>query len=100
MWKKVIDKDKIISNNFYAKHVNDYNSCKTCYIKYLCGGSCFAIKYLENGNTDTVSEYLCKYYKIYWDNLIRMYIEIYPFITDNNNLNHIPYEQNNAISCI
>jgi len=97
--EKGIDKDKIISNNLYAKHVNDYNNCKTCHIKYLCGGGCFAIKYIENGNTDTVSDYLCKYYKIYWDNLIRMYIEIYPFITDINNLNHIEYEQNNTISC-
>ena len=34
---------------FYAEHV-DKTSCKDCWLKYYCGGGCFALAYLVNGD--------------------------------------------------
>lgn len=78
---------KIKTYEWYAKKVDSYNACKDCWMKHLCSGSCFAIKWLENNNTNNPSEYLYKSYDIYWSAIIRLYIQIYPTISDNQNLN-------------
>jgi len=82
-----IDYEKIIKNNWYAKPVDNYSTCKVCWMKYLCSGSCFAIKWLENKNTEKPSDYLCKTYNIYWSAIIELYIHIYPVIISGNNIN-------------
>ncbi len=82
-----IDYDKIIENKWYAQPVDNYETCRDCWMKYLCSGSCFAIKWLENNNTETPSEYLCKTYDIYWSAIIKLYILIYPDIIEGKNVN-------------
>ena len=82
-----IDYKKIMDNSWYAKPVDSYPTCKKCWMKYLCSGSCFAIKWLENKNTDTPSNYLCKTYDIYWKAIITLYIQIYPSIVSGSNVN-------------
>lgn len=82
-----IEYDKIIDNGWYAKPVDSYPICKKCWMKYLCSGSCFAIKWLVNKNTDLPSKFLCKTYDIYWKAIITLYIQVYPFIINGNNVN-------------
>lgn len=84
-----IDYEKIIQNKFYAKFVDNYPTCTVCWMKYLCSGSCFAIKWLENKSTDEPSEYLCKTYNIYWSAIIKLYIQLYPMIINGKNINFI-----------
>lgn len=82
-----INYDKIIENKWYAQPVDKYESCKNCWMKYLCSGSCFAIKWLENKNTEIPSKYLCKTYDIYWRAIIKLYILNYPDIIEGKNVN-------------
>ncbi len=82
-----IDYEKIIENNWYAKPVDNYSTCKVCWMKYLCSGSCFAIKWIENKNTEEPSNYLCKTYNIYWSAIIKLYTQIQPIIISGNNIN-------------
>lgn len=84
-----IDYEKIISKKWYAKPVDSYMSCKECWMKYLCSGSCFAIKWLENQDTDIPSKYLCETYNIYWTAIVELYIQLYPVIINGNNINFI-----------
>lgn len=53
-------------------------------MKYLCSGSCFAVKWLVNKNTDNPSEYLCETYNIYWKAIITLYIQISSFVNEDN----------------
>ncbi len=89
---KGIDYEKIIANDWYAKPVDSYEACKNCWMKYLCSGSCFAIKWLENKNTNEPSEYLCKTYNIYWSAIIKLYIQLYPVIISGENINFLEDE--------
>ncbi|WP_421920092.1 radical SAM protein [Marinifilum sp.] len=89
---KGIDYEKIIANDWYAKPVDSYEACKDCWMKYLCCGSCFAIKWLENKNTNQPSEYLCKTYDIYWKSIIKLYIQLYPVIISGENINFLENE--------
>ncbi len=82
-----INYDKIIENKWYAQPVDNYETCRDCWMKYLCSGSCFAIKWLENNNTEIPSKYLCKTYDIYWRAIIKLYILIYPDIIEGKNVN-------------
>jgi len=95
-----IIKEKVIDLKLFAKDVNHYEKCADCIIKHLCGGGCLAIKWIEHKNTDIVSDYICKYYKIYWHNLIRLYISVYEFITDKNNINCIINENKTNNNCV
>jgi radical SAM protein with 4Fe4S-binding SPASM domain len=82
-----IDYEKIIEKGWYAKHVNTYKACENCWLKYLCSGSCLAIKWLENGNTDTPSKYLCSVYDIYYTAIVKLYIQLHSVITSGTNFN-------------
>lgn len=82
-----VDYQKIINDQWYAKPVNDYPVCKKCWMKYLCSGSCFAIKWLENKDTNIPSSYLCKTYNIYWKAIITLYVQVYPAIINGKNIN-------------
>jgi len=84
-----IDFKTIIEKERYAKNIDEYPACKECWLKYICGGGCFAIKWIVNGNTTEPHQYLCKYLDMYWKNIIRLYIETYKFITDEKNINNI-----------
>ncbi|NVO12102.1 MAG: radical SAM protein [Bacteroidales bacterium] len=95
-----IDYDKIVKNNWYAKPVDNYSTCKVCWMKYLCAGSCFAIKWLENKNTEEPSEYLCKTYNIYWSAIIKLYTQLYPVIISGNNINFNDKNSENQVHYI
>jgi len=84
-----IDFSQIKKLNLYAKHVKEYKDCNDCYIRYLCGGGCFALRWIENKNTDKMSQYMCRYFKIYWYNIIKLYIRTFPKLTDQSNKNYI-----------
>jgi len=84
-----VNYEKIMKMKWYAQSVNKYEACKNCWMKYLCAGSCFAIKWLENNNTEAPSSYLCKTYDIYWRAIIKLYIKVYPEIISNKNINFI-----------
>jgi len=88
-----IDYDKIIENSWYAKPVDEYPACKDCWLKHICSGSCFAIKWLENKDTNKPSDYLCKTYNIYWSSIIKLYIQIHSEIVSGNNINFIEWER-------
>ena len=82
-----INAEKVINNEYYAKPVDCYLQCRECWMKHLCSGSCFAVKWLENKDTNKPSEYLCKTYNVYWTSIIRLYIQIYHIIISGNNIN-------------
>ncbi|WP_418500652.1 radical SAM protein [Culturomica massiliensis] len=90
---KGIDYDKIIKNEFYAKPVDEYTACKNCWMKYLCSGSCFALKWLENKDTTQPSDYLCKSYDIYWSAIIKLYTMVFSSISSGKNVNFISLEK-------
>jgi uncharacterized protein len=74
---------------WYAKNVCDYKPCNVCWVRHLCGGSCFSIKNLINGNPDIPYSFLCKWYIIYFSNIIRLYIKTYNSLTNEKNINCI-----------
>lgn len=59
-----------------SPYVNTLESCKDCWVKYLCSGSCFAEKYTENKNIYTPLEYRCKLKKIRWNKFLILYQKI------------------------
>ena len=81
--------EKATRNDWFAKYVGHYDRCKNCWLRHLCGGACFALKWLVHNNTYFPYEYLCKYYDIYWSIIIRLYISTYNQITDEANINTI-----------
>ncbi len=89
---KGIDYDSVQRNKFYAQPVNNYSACKVCWVKYLCAGSCFAENWLEKGNTEQQSDYLCKGYDIYWSAIIKLYTQVYPVIISGRNVNFLENE--------
>lgn len=80
-----IDYEKIKAKSLYPKNVNAYMSCKNCWLRHLCSGSCIAVKWLESRDTNITSKYLCAINNLYWDFVIRLYINIYPYIKNNIN---------------
>lgn len=89
---KGINYESILKNKFYAQPVDNYTRCKTCWMKYLCSGSCFAEKWLENKNTEEPSEYLCKGFDIYWSAIIKLYTQVHPVIIGGRNVNFLEKE--------
>lgn len=82
-----IDYDKIRNEGFYSKNVNQNNTCRECWAKYLCGGGCFALNKLKMGDTSIPYKYLCDVLKIYWEELIKLYIQVHPDIVSGKNVN-------------
>lgn len=53
--------------------VDNIEGCKTCPIKYICGGSCRARSYYEGGRIDSASDF-CKYEReAFYDGIIEIY---------------------------
>lgn len=84
---KGIDYEKIIKEGHYPKNVNEYEACRSCWMKYLCSGSCIAFKWIESKNTDIPSSYICKMNDAYWKGIIKLYINVYPIIKAGDNPN-------------
>lgn len=82
-----IDYEKIIKGEHYPKNVNEYETCRSCWMKYLCSGSCIAFKWIESKNTNIPSSYICKMNDAYWTNIIKLYISVYPIIKAGENTN-------------
>lgn len=80
-----IDYEKIIKQNYYPKDVNSYSKCKYCWMRYLCSGGCLATKWLETKTTTNPSEYQCILNSIYWEAIIKIFIQISPYIKGNIN---------------
>jgi uncharacterized protein len=79
-----------IKQQWHAKPINELPKCFNCWLISICGGACFAIKWLKHHDIETPHSYLCKYYDIYWFNLITLYIQTYNALTDEKNINYIP----------
>lgn len=82
-----IDYEKVKANGYYAQPVDSYTKCKQCWMKHLCAGACFAIKWLETGNTYTPSDYTCQLNEVYWCFIIKLYVRVIDCIADGQNLN-------------
>lgn len=80
-----IDYEKIDKHNFYPKEVGRYEKCKDCWLRHLCSGSCIAAKWLESKDTTIPSAYHCALNKMYWEAIIRIFIQIQPYIKNNVN---------------
>lgn len=80
-----IDYEKIDNQNFYPKEVDCYEKCKDCWLRHLCSGSCIAAKWLESKDTTMPSVYHCALNKMYWEAIIRIFIQIQPYIKNNVN---------------
>jgi len=69
-----ISKSKL--ENFIAPFVNTLESCKTCWVKYLCSGGCFAENYAEHKVINTPIKYKCALKKIRWEKQLILYLKI------------------------
>lgn len=83
--KTGIDYEKIRTYGYYPKNVEEYSSCRFCWLRYLCSGSCMASKWIESQDTDMPSKYLCAIGNVYWESIIKLYVSIYPYIRGNIN---------------
>jgi radical SAM protein with 4Fe4S-binding SPASM domain len=95
--KTGIDYEKIKAFSYYPKKVNEYSLCKSCWMRYLCSGSCIAEKWLESGDTNVPSKYLCAVNNVYWTAIIKLYISIYPYIDGNINFKRTPFVGGDSI---
>lgn len=93
---KGINRENITQNKFYAQSVENNIYCNNCWMKYLCSGGCFAEKWLENNNTEEPYDYLCRGFDIYWNAIIKLYIQVHPSIISGYNLNFSYNETSSA----
>lgn len=79
-WKKTIDENKL----WQKKDVNDYEVCKKCWAKYLCGGTCYAEEINEHQNNLVMECYYRKeimklvilfYVKLKRNNLLEKFVQ-------------------------
>lgn len=80
-----IDYEKIDNQNFFPKEVDCYEECKECWLRHLCSGSCIAAKWLESKDTTKPSAYLCAVNAMYWEAIVKIYIQIRACIQNNVN---------------
>ncbi len=79
-----LDYDKIVKSKLYAKQVDCYDSCRECWIKYLCSGGCFGLKWVSGGETDKPTSYNCMIKKSYWEAVVKLYIRLSRYIKENS----------------
>lgn len=79
-WKKSIDENRL----WHRKNVNDYETCKKCWAKYLCGGTCYAEEINEHQNNLNMECYYRKefmklvvlfYAKLKRNNLVEKFVQ-------------------------
>lgn len=80
-----IDYEKIQRMNYYPKEVEKYDICQQCWVRYLCSGACVAAKWLESQDTTIPTIYQCALSNVYWETIIKIYINIHAYIKDNIN---------------
>lgn len=71
---------KIVDKQLYAKSVDEIETCKSCWVRYLCSGGCFALNISQNADRDKPHLYMCRIQQKYWSEIIKLYIEILPQI--------------------
>ncbi|GHU89456.1 hypothetical protein FACS1894155_06480 [Bacteroidia bacterium] len=54
-------------------NVNEIEGCRSCWVRYLCGGGCFSEKILTN--LQTLSKDECELKKLYWNFILSLYAE-------------------------
>ena len=50
--------------------MEDIKECKSCWVRYLSGGCCFAEKYAKNGNILKNIPEKCELEKIKWEKIL------------------------------
>jgi uncharacterized protein len=66
----------IEKNKNYVNNVNDNETCKKCWMKYLCGGGCYYEKYMTNGNTIDPPLSKCEVFKIQAEYFLKLYVQL------------------------
>ncbi len=83
-------------NNYYcAKNVNDLVDCRNCTLRHLCGGTCAAEKYTENGNPTKLILDKCKIEEITWTGYLELFQRIknnYPEVIEEIANHKLTYE--------
>lgn len=75
-----VDYQDAINRKCYPESVDEREACKQCWVKYLCGGGCFALNTIKTGNPNIPDSYRCQVEKEYWDFLITLYIRLHPLV--------------------
>lgn len=73
---------------FRSKEVSQLASCRQCWAKYLCGGSCEAERHLL-GQESKDWKQKCKMIRLEWKHLIHSYIKLNDFINNMSNKHKI-----------
>ena len=73
---------------FRSKEVSQLASCRQCWAKYLCGGSCEAERQLL-GQESKDWKQKCKMIRLEWKHLIHSYIKLNDFINNMSNKHKI-----------
>ena len=76
--KKEFTNSKISSAN-----VNEISDCNSCWVKFLCGGSCYFSKYEENNNFIDPIPSSCELTRLFWETMLNLYVRL----QDENLLN-------------
>lgn len=56
-------------------NIEEYDDCRKCTIRYLCGGGCVAQNYSVNNIREKIPKYYCNIQKIKWKTFIKFYYE-------------------------
>ncbi|MFA4851574.1 MAG: radical SAM protein [Bacteroidales bacterium] len=75
-----INKSKL--EKIISPYVNTLESCKDCWVKYLCSGSCFAEKYTEYKTINIPLKHKCELKRMRWDKHLVLYQKIKNFKPD------------------
>ncbi|MDR1544024.1 MAG: 4Fe-4S cluster-binding domain-containing protein [Prevotellaceae bacterium] len=65
-----IDKTKKLK--FRSPFLDDIKECQSCWVRYLCGGCCFAEKYAQNGRCLQNIPEKCELEKIKWKKILQL----------------------------
>lgn len=68
-----IDKRKQFADEV---RVDNFEECKNCYLRLLCGGGCSYENYVETGSTQKIFEKQCLETKTIYSNIIPIYLSL------------------------
>lgn len=75
-----IDYKEAINKKCYPESVEVRDTCRLCWIKYLCSGGCFALNTIKSGDPNLPDSYHCEIEKVFWEFIITLYIRMHPDI--------------------
>jgi uncharacterized protein len=65
-----------IFREFRMTSVDSIDKCSKCWVRYICGGGCYVIAYLRNGNISEPPQRYCYLKKTVYHNLLTHFIKI------------------------